>query len=122
MRWLPALALFALLLSGCHDDFSYSVSITTTADSSTVPTGNAVGLSVYFTISNTSVAIDYDDWQIVSSPGAAVLSDFGRSADLTPYVAGTYVVRYRVWYWTDYGDYNYQESFITVLAAAPFAG
>jgi hypothetical protein len=123
MRWpaIPAV-LLALLLSGCHDDFSYSVSINTTADSGTVTTGEAVGLSVHFTTDNTDVDIDHDDWQVVSSPGAYTLADLGRSADLTPSAAGIYVVRYRVWYWTDWGDYNYQESFVTVEAVSAFAG
>ena len=123
MRWLPAFAvLLALLLSGCHDDFSYSVSINTMAESGTVTTGQAVGLSVHFTTDNTSVSIDSDDWQVVSSPGSYTLTDFGRSADLTPAVAGTYVVRYRVWFWTDWGDYIYKESFVTVQAVTAFAG
>jgi hypothetical protein len=123
MRWMPAfVVLLALLLSGCYCDCSYSVSINTTADTGTVPVGDVVGLSVHFTSENTSVTIDSDDWQVVSGPGGYTLTDFGRSADLTPVVAGTYVVRYRVWYWTDWGDYNYQESFVTVQAVAAFAG
>jgi hypothetical protein len=120
-------------LSGCYysDGYSYSVSVTTTADNSTVYSGMNVTLSSAYSIDNATVYITSQDWTVTTAPVAAVfaLTDNGRDATLLPVTPGTYVVRYRTWYYTNY-DYNYcyctsatgyRESYVTVtvLAAPP---
>ena len=117
-----ATLLFALvLLAGCDGWWSWSVTVNTYSTSSSTYPGTTVGLSAVFETDNTSVWIDHDEWAVVSAPGGYALTAHGQSADFTGQVVGSYVVRYRVWYWVDNGNSSYQESFvtITVLAAPP---
>lgn len=122
MRRLALLLVSLTLLAGCHDDFSWSVTISTYAESSTAYTGTEVGLTAVIAADNTDVRIDDEDWEVVSAPGAYALGDHGQYAEFTGLVPGTYVLRYRVWYWADDGYYYVQESFVTVTVLSAPAG
>ncbi|HEX3132225.1 MAG TPA: hypothetical protein VHX44_01440 [Planctomycetota bacterium] len=127
--WLIAWPMVLLLaLSGCYYSsgysYSYSVSVSATADNSPVVSGMSVSLNSVYNIDNATVYITSQDWTVTTAPVAAVfaLNDNGRDATLVPVTPGTYVVRYRTWYYTNY-DYNYcyctyatgyREAFVTV--------
>ncbi|MBA3699533.1 MAG: hypothetical protein H0W78_11865 [Planctomycetes bacterium] len=115
-----------LLLSGCyyHADYSYSISVTAVADNQTVISTTPVSLTSEYDFDNVTVYIDDQDWSVTSAPAGAVFTfyDDGRDATLIPTSVGTYVVRYRTWYYTNY-DYDYclctyatgyRESYITI--------
>jgi len=128
-RWSPLALLIASLaaLPGCHyyeADYSYSISVNAVADNNTVMTGMSVSLASDYDIDGTSVYITDQDWSVTAAPTAAVFAfdDYGRDATLMPITAGTYVVRYRTWYYTSY-DYDYcycttatgyRESYVTI--------
>lgn len=122
MRRIITLLVALVLLAGCHDHWSWSVTITTYSESSTVYTGTEVGLTAVIHADNTDVWIDNEDWDVISAPGGYVLGDHGQYAEFTGLVAGSYVLRYRVWYWADNGYYYSQESFVTVTVLAAPAG
>lgn len=122
MRRLALLLFSLVLLAGCHDHWSWSVTVTTYSESSTVYTGTEVGLTAVISTDNTDVWIDNEDWSVVSAPGTYALGDHGQLAEFTGLVAGTYVLRYRVWYWADNGYYYEQESFVTVTVLTAPAG
>lgn len=122
MRLLATLLFALVLLAGCHEDLSWSVTITTYSASSSVYTGNEVGLTAVIQSRNTDVWVDDEDWEVVSAPGAFALGDHGQYAEFTGLVPGAYVLRYRVWYWADDGYYYTQESFVTVMVLAAPAG
>lgn len=116
-----------LTLSGCYysdGSYSYSISVNTMADNGTVVSGMSVSLSSDYDIDNASVYITDQDWGVTTAPTAAIFAfdDNGREATLMPLTPGTYVVRYRTWYYTNW-DYNscyctyassYRESYVTV--------
>lgn len=127
-RWSPALLFAALLaLPGCYyyaGGYSYSVYVTAVADYDLVYPSTPVSLNSDYDIDNASVYITDQDWDVVTAPDAAVfvLDDDGRDATLIPVTAGTYVVRYRTWYYTNYDYYDcyctdytsYRESYVTI--------
>jgi hypothetical protein len=130
---LAALTATLGLSAGCYydDGWSYSVSVNAVADNETVFTGLTVTLSSDYDIDDATVYITEQDWGVTSAPADAVfaLNEDGREATFTPVTTGTYVVRYRTWYYTNW-DYDacycthhtsYRESYvtITVLAAPP---
>jgi len=136
-RWSPLwLIACVMALSGCHyyhDDYSYgySVSVTAVADNTTVISGMSVALDSDYDIDGASVYITDQDWSVTTAPVSAVfaLDDEGRSATFTPTTTGTYVVRYRTWYYTNY-DYDYcyctsatgyRESYVTITVVAAFS-
>ena len=123
MRWL--LVLFAgCLLSGCYysASVSYSITVTTQAQPDTIIAGTSTTLVSIYQIDNASVYLTAQDWTVTTAPAAYVISDQGRDATFTPAGSGTFVVRYRAWYYTNW-DYNYcyctyatgyRESYVTV--------
>lgn len=128
-RWSPVLLLACLLvLPGCHyyagTGYSYSIQVTAVADNETVFSGMTVSLTSDYDIDNADVFITDQDWSVTTAPASAVfaLDDDGRDATLLPVTAGTYVVRYRTWYYTDYDYYDcycthptgYRESYVTI--------
>lgn len=129
MRWsLILFACCALTLPGCFYyagySTSYSVVVITSASPDTTFQGLTVSLNSAYAIDNASVYITSQDWSVTDAPLAAtyVLSDQGRSATLLPNTPGTYVMRYRTWYYTNW-DYSYcyctyytsyRESYVTV--------
>lgn len=126
-RWSPALLLACLLvLPGCyyHAGYSYSIQVTAVADNETVFSGMNVSLTSDYDIDNAEVFITDHDWSVTSAPVSAVfaLDDDGRDATLLPVTTGTYVVRYRTWYYTEYDYYDcyctyptgYRESYVTI--------
>lgn len=133
-RWLPAMLIACVVaLSGCYyvgSGYSYSVQVTAVADYDTVYTSTPVSLTSDYDIDNAEVYITDQDWDVTTAPTAAVfaLTDDGRDATLLPVTAGTYVVRYRTWYYTNYDYYDcyctaytsYRESYITItVVVAP---
>ncbi len=122
MRRLATLLFALVLLTGCHDSWSWSVTITTYSDTSASYTGTAVGLTAVISTRHTDVWIDHELWDAVSAPGTYILNDHGQTAEFTGQFAGSYTLRYRVWYWADDGYYYSQESFVTVLVLAAPAG
>ncbi len=123
---MAALIAGVLLSSGCYyqADHSYSVSVTAVVDYQTVYSDTEVSLTSEYAIDNATVYIDDQDWSVTSAPSGAVyaLDDYGRDAYLIPITVGTYVVRYRTWFYTNY-DYDscyctyatgYRESYITI--------
>lgn len=134
-RWPSALLIAGLIvLSGCHyynASYSYSVSVTAVADNETVVSGMTVSLTSDYDIDDAEVYITDQDWSVISAPASAVFTfdDDGRDATLIPTTPGTYVVRYRTWYYTNW-DYDacfcthstgYRESFVTITVAAAFS-
>ena len=122
MTRIASLLIALLLLTGCHETWEWSVTITTTADQSSTYIGNEVGLTAFIHAHNTDVWVDVEDWDVVTAPGAYTLGDHGRDAEFTGMAVGDYVLRYRVWYWADDGYYYRQDSFVTVSVLAAFAG
>lgn len=129
-RLLALLACSLLLLPGCYYaagyyyDYDYSVSVSAEAAPSTTFSSVAVNLSSTYAIDNASIYITSQDWTVTSAPDTAtyVLDDNGRDATLLAVTPGTYVVRYRTWFYSNY-DYNacycttatgYRESFVTI--------
>ncbi len=134
MRWLLLLLLLpsVLLTNGCSSssDYSYSIAISTEAQPDTIYVGTPTTLLSYYHTDNVAVYLTAQDWTVVTAPDGYVLSDFGREADFTPSGPGTYVVRYRTWYYTNY-DYDscyctyatgYRESYVSVTAVLAPAG
>lgn len=127
-RCAPALLIACVMaLSGCYytgSGYSYSVYVTAVADYDTVFTSMPVSLTSDYDIDNASVYITDQDWDVTTAPAAAVfaITDDGRDATFVPVTAGTYVVRYRTWYYTNYDYYDcyctsyssYRESYITI--------
>lgn len=127
---LPALLMASLVaLSGCYYSasgysYSYSVTVTAVADNDTALTGMTVSLMSDYDVDNAEVYITDHEWSVTSAPVAAsfAFDDDGRDATLLPVTAGTYVVRYRTWYYTNYDYYDcycttyssYRESYVTV--------
>ena len=122
MSRLTILLLAITLFTGCHEDASWSVSITTYSESSAAYTGTEVGVTAMISSSNTTVWIDAENWDVISAPGAFVLADYGHRADFTGLAPGDYVLRYRAWYWIDDGRYYSQESFVVITVLAAPAG
>jgi hypothetical protein len=139
MSRLPALLACCLfVLPGCYYSAgyyaydNYSVSVTASAEPATTFTGMAVDLNSSYAIDNAAVYITTQDWTVTAAPTAATyaLTDGGRDATLLAVTPGTYVVRYRTWYYTNY-DYDYcycttatgyRESFVTItVVPAPSA-
>lgn len=140
MRWPLLLLLLALVtLPGCYyavggyyyyDD--YSVAVTATGQPDPTFAGTPVDLDSVYAIDNAQVYITTQDWTVTTAPAGAiyVLDDDGRSATLLATTPGTYTVRYRTWYYTDW-DYGYcycttatgyREAFVTItVVAAPSA-
>lgn len=129
IRRLPAplLVLLALLaLPGCYYDtsVSFSVHVTTVSSSDTTYSGMAVSLESVYAVDNAAVYITAQDWTVTGAPVSAtyVLDDDGREAVFLASTAGTYTVRYRTWYYTnwDYDDCHctaytsYRESYVTI--------
>jgi hypothetical protein len=132
VRWSPAWLIACLMLSGCYYNahYDYSVTVTAVADNETVIVGTTVSLTSEYEIDNASVYITDQDWGVTSAPASStfVLDDDGRDATFLASTPGTYVVRYRTWYYTGW-DYDhcyctdasgYRESSITItVVAAP---
>jgi hypothetical protein len=121
MSRIATLLVALMLLAGCHDHWSWSVTVTTYSDPPSTYSGSEVGLTAVIHAHRTDVWIDTEDWDVVTAPGAYVLHDHGQTADFSGTTAGDYVLRYRVTYWADNGYHYAQESFVTVtvLAAPP---
>ena len=129
---LALLATCLLLLSGCHysssDSYGYSVTVSTQAQPNALYEGTSSTLVSRYAVDNASVYITAEDWTVTSAPDGYVLSDAGREATFTPLGPGTYVVRYRTWYYTDwdscycYEATSYRETYVTVTALAAPAG
>jgi hypothetical protein len=136
-RSLALVACCLLFLSGCYyesesDDVYFRVEVSAEADHPTAFVGMTVELSSYYVTDHASVYITTHDWTVVSHPAGAtyILDDYGRDASLLPLSPGTYVVRYRTWYYTnhDYEDCDcttatgYREDFVTItVVPAPSA-
>ena len=88
------------LPAGCTD-FSWSVTISTSASAPSAYTGTEVGLTAVINADNTGVWIDSEDWDVITAPGAFTLDAHGQTAEFTGLALGDYVLRYRVWYWVD---------------------
>jgi hypothetical protein len=135
VRPLAALLLACLVLPGCYyynASYSYSVTVTAVADNNTVFTAMSVTLASDYDIDGTTVYITDQDWSVTTAPALATyaLDDDGRDATFIPLTPGTYVVRYRTWYYTSYDyDYcyctyytSYRESYVTInVLPAPSA-
>lgn len=127
-RSFLAVLLFGVLaLSGCYysaSGSSYSVSVTIVSSPSTTYEGVAVTLESLYAVDNAAVYITDQDWSVTGAPPGStfVLDDNGREASFLSATAGTYTVRYRTWYYTDWDyDYchctvysSYRESYVTV--------
>ncbi len=134
VRQLAALLIACLVLPGCYysASYSYSVTVTAVADNNTVYTAMAVSLASDYDVDGTTVYITDQEWTVTTAPALATfaLTDDGRVATFIPLSPGTYVVRYRTWYYTSY-DYDscyctyytsYRESYVTVnVLPAPAA-
>lgn len=137
-RLIAMLACCLFLLTGCfyvagsYYDYDYSVSVTAEADPDATFTGLTVNLSSTYAIDNASIYITSQDWTVTSEPASAtyVLDDDGRDATLLAMTPGTYVVRYRTWYYSNY-DYDYcycttatgyRESFVTITVTLAPSG
>jgi hypothetical protein len=120
MRTVIASLLLAMTLTGCND-WSWSVSINTSASVNPVYTSDQVGLFAVITTDHTSISVVSQSWTMASAPGTYTLTDQGSSAQAVFFSPGTYVVRYSVTYWADDG-YRYSQSsllYMTVLAPVP---
>lgn len=130
----PSVLLVACLivLSGCHyyagSGYSYSIQVTAVADNETVASGMTVSLTSDYDIDDAEVYITDQDWSVIMAPPSAVFTfdDDGRDATLTPTTAGTYYIRYRTWYYTNWDYYDcycthptgYRESYVTITVGA----
>ena len=137
MRWSLALLVCCLLgMSGCHyvavDDggySSYQVTVYADAEPNVLYSGMSTTLTSTYVVDNASITITDQDWMVTSAPAGYVLADYGREAIFTPSAAGVYVMRYRIWYYSNW-DYDacycsyatgYRESYVTVtVVAAPY--
>lgn len=126
-RWsLTALVLGVLVLSGCYysSSVSFSVSVNAVSSPDTTYEGLAVSLASVYAIDNAEVYITDQDWGVTGAPIGAtyVLDDDGRDATFLASTPGTYTVRYRTWYYTDWDYYDcyctvytsYRESYVTI--------
>ncbi len=133
MRWsLALLAGCLLVLNGCYysASVSYSITVSTEAQPDALYVGTSSTLVSTYAVDNAAVYITTQDWTVTTAPAGFVLSDAGREATFTPTGPGTYVVRYRTWYYTNW-DYDYcycynatgyRESYVTVtVLPAPSA-
>jgi hypothetical protein len=130
IRRLPHVFIVALVgmlgLSGCYysSSISFSVHVSTTSSPDTTFEGVAVDLESVYAVDNAEVYITAQDWTVTGAPGGStwMLDDDGRDATFLADTPGTYTIRYRTWYYTnwDYEDCfcttytSYRESYVTV--------
>jgi hypothetical protein len=122
MRWsLAFLACCVLLLGACHEyHVSYSISVNADATPNPTYAGLTITLSSRYSTDNANAYVTDHDWTVTSAAGGYTLQDDGFTAEFTPTAVGTYVVRYRTWYYTNwdsgccYYPTSYREVYVTV--------
>ena len=119
---LAMLLIAVVACAGCYHGWSWSVDVRLGADSDPVYAGDQVGLVAVITTHHTSASISSQAWSMASAPGGFTLIDQGSSAQATFAVAGTYVIRYSVDYWTDDGYRHSQSKLLYVNVLAPVPG
>jgi hypothetical protein len=129
-RWPSYLMLVSslFLFNGCHSEveYSYSVSVRTSAAVNPTLAGFRTTLYADYVLDNASITITKHNWEVISGPGGYTLVDDGLEADITPLAVGNYTLRYRAWYYADHdaccSDVQYQESFLVLTVGMAPAG
>ncbi len=119
---LALLLIAVIACAGCDHSWSWSVDVRLGIDEDPVYAGDQVGLVAVISTHHTSASIASQSWSMASAPGGFTLVDQGSSAQASFAVAGTYVVRYSVEYWTDDGYRYSQTKLLYVSVLAPGSG